>query len=292
MFDLYDKYIVRKLFNIDKIKNYSLNNHDPENNKNDLQMNRLKIFLQKLSLKPVDIFVKLDLETTRIQMKKTFINKSGIYMIVNIINNKFYIGSAIKNRLYIRYNNHLILYLGSKIVAKAVQKYGLKNFAFLILEYCDSNIIKNDRKFLLNKETVYIRKYNPPYNVLKVAGSSLGYKHSVATIEKMKKNYSQERKNMIGSLNKGKVLSDEIREKLRLIAYNRPKMSLITREKCGFSNNKPVVAYNTGNNTFRKDSSMRKLAIFLKVCPKTVKRAIISGKLIKNKWLVKFDNST
>lgn len=283
MFELKSKHYVKIFLLKNRTQKYSLNKQAPESTKCNIQRNILRSFLQKLSLKPVDIFIELDLETTRLHMKKTFMNKAGIYMIVNIINAKFYIGSAIGNRLYIRYNNHLLLNSGSKVLAKAVQKYGIKNFAFLILEYCNSNIIKKNHKYLLNKETAYLNKFNPPYNILTVAGSSLGYKHSVDSINKMKKNYSQERKDKIGSLNKGKTLSNETREKLRLVAYNRSKMSLSAREKCGLSNNKPVVAYNIENNIFRKDSSMRKLAIFLKVCPKTVKRAIIKGKLIKSK---------
>ena len=63
---------------------------------------------------------------------------------------------------------------------------------------------------------MYLKKFNPPYNILIIRGSSLGYRHSVATKQKMKENYSQERRNFIGNLNRNKCLSEEGREKLRI----------------------------------------------------------------------------
>jgi len=278
-------------FEKDKIRNYSSGTPNSNKDKNNLCTNKLDDFLQKLSLKPIDIFVYLHVELTRTRMKEVFKNKAGIYMIINRINNKFYIGSAIENRLYIRFTNHLVHNTGSKLLSKTVRKYGLYNFAFLILEYCDPNIANINREYLLNKETMYLKKFNPPYNILIIGGSSLGYRHSIATKQKMKENYSQERRNFIGNLNRNKSLSEEVREKLRIAAYNRLKMPLSVREKCGLSNNKPIIAYNVEDNTYRKESSMIKFALFLNICPKTVKRAILSGKLLKKKWIIKFDNT-
>ncbi len=56
---------------------------------------------------------------------------------------------------------------------------------------------------------------------MKVAGSSLGFKHTLTTREKMKQIYSAERKNRIGSLNRGRPLSLETRQKQRVAALNR-----------------------------------------------------------------------
>ena len=94
-------------------------------------------------------------------------------MIVNLENGKFYIGSGSTNRLYERFKNHLIYFLGSDILAKAVEKYGLINFAFIILEYGEQTTSKENYKKLLELETNYLKKFNPPYNILTIAGSSL-----------------------------------------------------------------------------------------------------------------------
>ena len=61
----------------------------------------------------------------------------------------------------------------------------------------------------------------PNYNILTEAGSSFGYKHSEITRIKMKTNYSEERKLLIGNLNKGKKFSPETIELMREKALNR-----------------------------------------------------------------------
>jgi group I intron endonuclease len=204
-------------------------------------------------------------------------------MIINLVNGKYYIGSAMKNRLYIRFISHLIYYIGSDIVAKAVQKYGLNNFAFIILEYCNSNINKANNDYLLNLETKYLQLLNPPYNILNIAGSSFGYKHSKAIRQKMKINYSQKRKDKIGNLNRGKNLPEETREKLRAIAFKRPKMLENVRIKCGLAGSKPVVAYNLDGTIYKKERSMIRLANYLGINQKTLRLAIRSEKYLKDK---------
>jgi len=58
-------------------------------------------------------------------------------------------------------------------------KYGYANFSVTVSEYYD----KSD---LLVREQYYLDKLNPQYNMLKIAGSSLGFKHSEETKEKNK----------------------------------------------------------------------------------------------------------
>lgn len=59
------------------------------------------------------------------------------------------------------------------------KKYGLNNFAFLILQYCEPEG--------LGLEQSYLDLHKPTYNILKLAGSSQGFKHSPNTIAKLKK---------------------------------------------------------------------------------------------------------
>jgi group I intron endonuclease len=54
----------------------------------------------------------------------------------------------------------------------------LQDFVFIVFEYCDS-------KVLISREQFYIDELKPEYNILKVAGSSLGYRHTDESLAKM-----------------------------------------------------------------------------------------------------------
>lgn len=104
---------------------------------------------------------------------------SGIYAILNKINKKLYIGSAINLR--IRKNDHLKLLRKNKHYNRYLQstfnKHKEENFSFLILEYI------NYKFDLIKREQYYIDRYqsfnrNHGYNLSPTAGSSLGVKFS------------------------------------------------------------------------------------------------------------------
>lgn len=59
-------------------------------------------------------------------------------------------------------------------------KYGYNKFSIDILEYCESSL-------LIKREQYYLDTLKPEYNILKITGSSLGYKHSLETLLKLKK---------------------------------------------------------------------------------------------------------
>ena len=58
-------------------------------------------------------------------------------------------------------------------ICKSLLKHGYAKFRLEILEYCSTDK-------LLTKEQFYFDNYNPEYNILKIAGSPLGYRHSEA----------------------------------------------------------------------------------------------------------------
>jgi hypothetical protein len=107
-------------------------------------------------------------------------NKSGVYRWTNKVNGKSYIGSSVN------LNARLSHYLSSNFLAKkiltsksaiynALLTYNYENFSLEILEYCDRSIV-------INREQYYLDKYEPEYNILTKAGSSLGFKHSEQTL--------------------------------------------------------------------------------------------------------------
>ena len=67
---------------------------------------------------------------------KKFLNSiSGIYIVINLSNGNIFVGSASLTGMYRRYRGHLYLAKGgSVLVNRAVRKYGISNFAFIIIE--------------------------------------------------------------------------------------------------------------------------------------------------------------
>jgi hypothetical protein len=135
---------------------------------------------------PVKSYYNLHLTETQLKISKENKQKSGVYLVYNEVNGNGYIGSAITNRISVRFRNNCVhLTGGNKPLTRALNKYGLQNFSFHILEYYGGFVAKNDLKKshlkLLELETSYIRSCNPVYNLLDIAGSSLGLKHSPET---------------------------------------------------------------------------------------------------------------
>lgn len=230
------------------------------------------------------IFENLVREDIRKQILNETKGLSGIYLIVNKITKDYYIGSAATNRFYARFSNHLIYFRGSKIVKAAVKKYGLENFAFLILELYPNIVTKENNKELLDLEDRYLKLLLPNYNILTEAGSSFGYKHTEVDRQKMKDLFTNERRELIGSLNRAALpqkLSPETIEKIREKALNRPPMSDETKQKC-ITHTRPVVLYNLNGTVYGEYSTILDAAFAINCHEKTIRRA-----LKKEKGLVK-----
>lgn len=248
---------------------------------------RLNSIIKELELNPVYIFENLDSENIRKQILNETKDLSGIYMIVNKITKDYYIGSAATNRFYARFSNHLIYFRGSKIVKSAVKKYKLNNFAFIILELYPDIVTKENNKELLDLEDRYLKLLLPNYNILTEAGSSFGYKHTEVDRQKMKDIYTDTRREMIGSLNRGKNLSPETIEKMKEKALNRSPMSDETKKKC-IEQTRPVVLYNLNGTVYGEYSTILDAANSINCGEKTIRRALKTEKgLVKRQWIVK-----
>lgn len=100
-------------------------------------------------------------------------SKSGIYKIINIVNNKKYIGSAVdpKARFYTHKSSLRKKRHHSIILQRAWDKYGEHCFSFEIIEECE-------KENLIKREQYYLDMMLPEYNVSKKANSCLGIKCS------------------------------------------------------------------------------------------------------------------
>lgn len=174
---------------------------------------------------------------------------SGIYKIINKINDKIYIGSSInlkrrerehinKLKKNIHNNPHL---------QNSWNKYGKENFKFEIIE------VVEDEEKLIEREQYYLDTLNPEYNICEVAGSTLGFNHSKNSKEKMSKaargrvlneetrkkmsesqtgrKHPEEVKDKIAKGNKGKIISEESKRKM-----SKAKKGLYKGEKHPNSN--------------------------------------------------------
>jgi len=110
------------------------------------------------------------------QKKQIYLNnkgKCGVYMWVNLINNKRYVGSSadLHRRFSAYYSVAFLTKYNTINIHRALLKYGYSSFSLHILEYCN----KED---LLSREQYYLDLLKPEYNTLKIAGSSRGFKQT------------------------------------------------------------------------------------------------------------------
>ena len=87
-------------------------------------------------------------------------------MFFNLLNGNTYVGSSVKldRRLRVHISN-----IGSVKLPlyNALNKYGLDNFAFIVLQYCNPK-----EEVFLGLDQTYLDQFKPNYNILKLARSS------------------------------------------------------------------------------------------------------------------------
>lgn len=229
-------------------------------------------------------------------------SKSGIYMLSNKLTNDIYIGQSIdiSKRFRNYFNFSYINSKNSSFINKALIEFGYSNFSLTILEYCD----KSD---LIIREQYYFDKLNPQYNILKIAGSSLNFKHSEETklkISRSLKNfYIKEKSTLYSRIPKEdtKILMN-LKNTKSLIenTKNNDTKNIIRQEILGKIQSKETklkISTIRGNpvNIYEKSSSegfkligsfvsARKAGIFLNISGSTVIRYMNSGEIFKERY--------
>ena len=87
------------------------------------------------------------MDTQKLQMLAENKLKSGIYLIRNLENNKYYVGSCIdiRRRFKEYFNVNHLLRRGKLPICGALSKYGYSTFSVEIIEYCvPENYIKRE----------------------------------------------------------------------------------------------------------------------------------------------------
>ena len=202
-----------------------------------------------------------------------------------MITGKSYVGSStsLSKRFY---NYYSIAFLNrvvenrSSAIYSALLKYGYSNFSLDILEYCELSQ-------LIVKEQYYIDILEPKYNILKIAGSRLGTKHSEST------------KQLLRNAFKGRLFSEDSLDKMRVAAKLRVgkktsffgKMhSIETITKISMTKFSSIKVIDITTNSTKIFRGNLEAAKFLDMGESTLRRYKKRGKLYKNKYLI-YNNS-
>lgn len=219
----------------------------------------------------------------------------GIYKIVNTVNNKFYVGSAVnlakrKTRHWaeLRHQKH-----NNRHLQAAWNKYGEEVFQFVVIK----ELATKDE--LYPEENIWLQEHvgkDYCYNIGRLAEAPMlgmsgeksptwGLVHTPESIEKIRvastgREHTEESKEKISAFLRGKPKSEETKTKISetmtgenhfYYGKKRPEFAVKVR--------KPVVAIDP-NGKRHLFESIQKLREELNMTPPSVHRALESGKLI------------
>ncbi len=186
-------------------------------------------------------------------------NKTGIYRWINKENGNTYIGSSVNLsvRMYTYYSLRCLA-KSNRPIDRALLKYGFSNFALEILEYTDKNNV-------LEKEQHYLDFFQPEYNIVQRAGSTLGYKHTQQSLDKMR----------------DFVLSREVRDRKALSTVNATAAKSISIE-----------VENINTKIKQEYTSLTKAGYALGVSKASLSQALLNNRLIKKIYRITKINKT
>jgi group I intron endonuclease len=157
---------------------------------------------------------------------------------------------------------------GKRPIDLALLKYGYSNFRLEILEYCE-------KKETVSREQYYFDLFEPEYNILKLAGSTLGFKHSQDTLNHMKTHH---------------LVDDELRKKRSLARlgvkasdYTRAKLSAATTALIGI----PVIVKNINTNEETEYVNLTEAGKALGVSRTAIKKALDLEKVLKKTYYIR-----
>jgi group I intron endonuclease len=202
--------------------------------------------------------------------------KSGIYGFICKTNNKLYIGSSID--LSSRFNNHIKGLQSNILLQRAINKYELQDFIFIVFEYCEP-------EELLSREQFYLDELRPDFNILKVAGSSLGFTLTLEAKAKLRDANLGEKNPNYGKT--GYTPSAETRAKMRQANLGKI-LSAETRAKISAAQGTAILVYSKEYIIVNTFSSTREAAKYFNCSHPTITNYITTGKLFQKQWFLSY----
>jgi len=208
----------------------------------------------------------------------------GVYGLINTNKNiNQYIGSS--KDLYHRLMDHLKGRDSNSRLQRSINKYGISNFEFVIYYWHTDPYVN-----LTDIETVVIKSFpfENLYNFKKEANSSLGYKHTVDAIHKMKLRF----KNKSNHPMFGKTHTSFAVSKLSKPGNLNPMFgkthSINTKLKMSLAKSKISIGlYDLNNNLIGTYINQVELSNYLNLNKSTIGRYLKSGKILLNKYIIK-----
>jgi group I intron endonuclease len=209
--------------------------------------------------------------------------KSGVYQWVNKKNHKVYVGSSVN--LYKRFQvywNPNALDKSNMAIYKGLKKYGYSGFSLEILEYCDP-------KDVIKREQYYINLLKPKYNLLQVAGSSFGFKHSESWLAKLRnRKLSEEHRAKL----RGVTRSEETKANIKAGILKRSEEAKANiKAKMSEANGTTVEVTNLETKDTIKYTSLREVAKALNSHHNTIGRYLKNQKVFKDKYQISLERA-
>ena len=224
---------------------------------------------------------------------------SGIYTILNKIDRKIYVGKSINiEKRLISHKNHLRINKHHNThLQNAVNKYGIENFEFEVLEECEERFLVSEENYWINMLNTCNRKYgynllggNPlngngrmsPESIEKTRVKKIGKKASEETKRKMSesrkgKTVSEETRQKIIKSNIGRKLTKEMKDKIGKIHQGK-KLTSIHKKIISDFFSKPVIFIDLNGNKM-EFSSIQKASDYTKISLKTIRKAMRGEKI-------------
>jgi len=242
----------------------------------------VEIFLLSSYL-PVKVYRDLNQpEKFKVELHKV----GGVYGLVNISDpNKIqqYIGSS--KDLYQRLSDHLKGRDSNSRLQRSISKYGIQNFHFAIYYlHKDPAVILTD----IETEVIKSFPFENLYNYKKEATSSLGYKHTIEAINKMKRRFLNKANHPMFGRNHGKFALAKISKPGVLNPMFGKNHTIETKQKMSLAKSKvPLGLFDINNTLIKTFNNQIELAKDLNLSKSTVSRYLNSGNLLLNKYFIR-----
>lgn len=225
---------------------------------------------------------------------------AGVYALISKVSNKFYVGSSIK--LTDRLLDYMQpAYLGQQTrrpILRAIVKYGLINFIFVILETCPT-------LDTLQREQYWLDLLKPEYNLSPTAGSTLGVTISEETKAQLRfahlgKTHTLETRLQMSETKRGPnnpMFGKSPTEKTRALISSALKgpigplsgiprpAEVISLMRTNHPHTKPVFQYDSDKITLvAKYDSIRQAAELTGISRNYISKCVKAGILAHGKW--------
>src|SRR6266849_800592 len=235
---------------------------------------------------PLKIYEDLTNATATDKIKTDLHRVGGVYGLVNISdpkNIKLYIGSS--KDLYQRLSDHLKGRDSNSRLQRSISKYGIENFHFVIYYlHSDTTVILTD----IETEVIKSFPFENLYNYKREATSSLGYKHTIEAIKKMKKRFLIKANHPMYGKKHDEFALAKISKPAELNPMFGKKHTIITKQKMSLAKSKINLGlYDIDNNLIKTFINQVELAKYINLHKSTIGRYLKSVNLLLEKYFIR-----